>query len=271
MTEEYLIKQNNGITYLEFKSLIEQDLRHAFTTRIGGNSLGYLSSQNYGLNSGDSIENVKNNLKLLINSLGIEKATIIRSRQLHSSEAYFITCDNLKDYKGKIQAGPIDSLVTDCNEFALLAIFADCIPVYLFDKTNRWVAIVHSGWKGTLDEIVVKTIEEARLKLAIDKENMIAVIGPGIEKCCFEIGLDVAEKMKVKFPQYVLKKSDEKYLADLKGMIGKSLLDYGVLYDNISVVPLCTCCRQDLFFSHRGSNGKTGRMAGIIKLKGDAK
>jgi copper oxidase (laccase) domain-containing protein len=28
---------------------------------------------------------------------------------------------------------------------------------------------------------------------------------------------------------------------------------------------ICTSCNQDLFFSHRGSGGRTGRQAGLVR------
>ncbi|MGB9903613.1 MAG: laccase domain-containing protein, partial [Desulfotomaculales bacterium] len=42
----------------------------------------------------------------------------------------------------------------------------------------------------------------------------------------------------------------------------------GVRDDRITVAGLCTGCRRDLFFSHRASGGKAGRMAALIMLKG---
>jgi copper oxidase (laccase) domain-containing protein len=41
----------------------------------------------------------------------------------------------------------------------------------------------------------------------------------------------------------------------------------GVRLQNISLSEMCTKCRQDLFFSHRGSNGKRGVMSGFIMME----
>jgi copper oxidase (laccase) domain-containing protein len=47
----------------------------------------------------------------------------------------------------------------------------------------------------------------------------------------------------------------------------RQLLEAGVREENIWTSDLCTSCRTDLLFSHRGEKGITGRMMGAIAIK----
>jgi copper oxidase (laccase) domain-containing protein len=124
--------------------------------------------------------------------------------------------------------------------------------------------------------------------------DLRAAIGPGIHKCCYEVGLEVREKFRSRFPyadelfheQRESNAVHEKYpllfmnarapghgpdepklYLDLVAANTRQLVDAGVLAENISVSPLCTSCRTDLLFSHRAEKGMTGRLMGVIGIR----
>jgi copper oxidase (laccase) domain-containing protein len=45
------------------------------------------------------------------------------------------------------------------------------------------------------------------------------------------------------------------------------LLDAGLAPRAIQIVPGCTQCQTDLFFSHRASQGRAGRMMAVIGIR----
>jgi copper oxidase (laccase) domain-containing protein len=101
--------------------------------------------------------------------------------------------------------------------------------------------------------------------------RQIAVfIGPGIDRCCFEIQRDLAEKAKLEFDGYanIISRGGDRLFWDLKDTIRQELLLLGVPAGQIQVCELCTCCRSDLFYSYRRDNGDTGRMGAFISLNG---
>jgi copper oxidase (laccase) domain-containing protein len=82
-----------------------------------------------------------------------------------------------------------------------------------------------------------------------------AAIGPAIQRCCYEVGLDVIDPFRqaFSFAADVLRaglRSDKTYL-DVAGTNLRLLAIAGVDRSNIFVCSQCTSCRNDLFFSHR--------------------
>ncbi|MBW1679788.1 MAG: polyphenol oxidase family protein [Deltaproteobacteria bacterium] len=101
--------------------------------------------------------------------------------------------------------------------------------------------------------------------------NIKAGIGPGINKCCYQVEKDVIKTLSNQgtIDNFVWKPGDrEKLYLDLKKLIFFQLIECGLKKDNVEVAAECTCCNAELFFSHRRDNGKTGRMAALIGLKG---
>jgi polyphenol oxidase len=117
------------------------------------------------------------------------------------------------------------------------------------------VGMVHSGWRGTIAEIVAKAARE------MDGGAIRAYIGPCIRGCCYEVSEELAERFAERFGQEVVK---GRYL-DLPRAIERNLKEVGV--GEVHDLGLCTGCRTDLFFSHRKQGPKTGRnLAAVARL-----
>ena len=80
-----------------------------------------------------------------------------------------------------------DGLLTDKQDIILSLQTADCVPIFLFDKTNNIKGLIHSGWKGTKDKIIQKA-----LNIMLDRGSIVSdifvIVGASIQKCCYEIG-----------------------------------------------------------------------------------
>ena len=109
-------------------------------------------------------------------------------------------------------------------------------------------------------------------------ENIVAFIGPGISKCCFETGEEVYKAFeegtysfdifeeKWDFIDEFAEKKGDKYYIDLKGINKKMLLDIGIPEENIEVSEHCTCCEPEMFNSYRREGGTYMRMGAGIYL-----
>lgn len=102
---------------------------------------------------------------------------------------------------------------------------------------------------------------------ASDPENLIAVIGPAISMCCYNVGKDVFEKLKatVKDFEGLYEIRNGEIFVDLKGINKRQLEECGV--KKIDVCSYCTVCDNDMFFSYRKENATTNRHSAILKLK----
>ena len=133
---------------------------------------------------------------------------------------------------------------------------ADCLPLILADTRNRAAAIIHAGRQGVFDNIIAAAV--ARLGGA--PENLVAVIGPGIRSCCYEVRPDVFTGGHDSFKRFFAAGK-----LDIAGAAKEQLFSAGVPEAAVFDSGVCTSCRTDEFYSHRAEKGDTGRfMTGIM-------
>ena len=144
----------------------------------------------------------------------------------------------------------VDGHITDLPGLGLLVLVADCLPVALASPGG--VAMLHCGWRGLAGGIIEAGVS------ALDGSPSAAV-GPGIGRCCYEVGPEVLDEF-AEIPG-----AAEGRMLDLRAAAEAKLRAAGV--EQIEHVDLCTSCRPDLFFSHRRDHGVTGRQAGVVERR----
>ena len=137
---------------------------------------------------------------------------------------------------------------------------ADCQPVLLFDPNQKVIAAVHSGWRGSLQNIIGKTIISMVHHFHCSPEKIIAGIGPSLGPCCSEF---VHYRKEIPGAFWKYKKNETHF--DFWELSRDQMRETGVKTSNIHISGLCTKCRNDLFFSYRRQK-ITGRFAGVIGL-----
>lgn len=272
---EIIMKENyrNEVLYFTFPDFDEYDneIVHAFSSREGGVSTGYFSSMNLGIKTKDSRENILENYRLFTEAIGVDMNNVVIGNLNHGNNVRVVT----KEDAGKGLLRPfsyvdVDALVTNEPNLVLTITCADCVPVFLYDPVKKAVGIAHSGWKGTALEIAGKTVEKMVSEYGCDPKDIIAGIGPCIGMCCYEVSQDVYEEF-LEFDYlddaWYFEKEDGKYDLDLSRIIFGTLAYAGILPEHISISGLCTCCNNDILFSHRAQKGKRGTMVGMIMIK----
>lgn len=263
-----------GVPFLTFDALAgEPGICHGFSTRLGGVSKGIYASMNLGFSRGDSDENVRENYRLLCGAIGIPAERLVFSKQTHKDRVRKVTAaDCGTGILRPIPYDDVDAHMTNEPNVPLLIFSADCVPVFFYDKEHAAIALAHAGWRGTVQKIAAKTVAAMGREYQTKPEQVTVVIGPSICRDCFEIGPEVAEEFLRTWPEAaesgILRKgTGDRYLADLWEANRQALREAGVPEENIFVSGVCTMCRQDLFFSHRGSKGLRGSNAGFLMLK----
>jgi polyphenol oxidase len=231
---------------------IEVDLpaaRVAFSTRHGGVSDGPYRSLNLGILTDDDRGRVTENRHRLACRVGLAPDTIGMGWQVHGTElAEWTEPPAATDYAEPAFPLPqADGHLTDLGGVGLLVLVADCLPVALAAPGR--VAMLHCGWRGLAAGIVERAI--ARFE-----EPPKAVVGPGIGRCCYEVGDEVLAAFDD------LGGVADGRMLDLRAVARRRLAGAGVRI--IEDVDLCTSCREDLFFSHRRDHGLTGRQGGLV-------
>jgi YfiH family protein len=212
----------------------------AFSTREGGVSQGPYESLNLGRMTGDDVERVDENRRILCAEVGAELDRLALNRQVHSATVH-------KAEPGA-RGEPGDGLWTEESDLALLAMSADCLPIALarVGDGRPGVAVLHAGWRGLLGGIVAEGVRALGGRVH-------AAVGPAIGPCCYEVGAEVAEPFAAAFGPYVLRGRN----LDLWTAAERSLRDAGV--EEVERLDICTRCNPDLFFSHR----RTGEPRGV--------
>lgn len=264
---------HDSLELIQFNNLKAYDavVAHCFTTRRGGVSSGECATLNLGFNRKDERENVLENYKRVARALSINYRNMVFSNQVHDNKIKNVNEeDRGKGIVSVSDIAGIDGLVTNCREVALVTFYADCVPVFFFDPTEKVIGVSHSGWRGTVKKIAAVTIQKMVSDYGCRPENIRIAIGPSIGQCCFEVGEEVYTEFAGQIPWseiYCKKTGESKWHIDLQGIIHRTLAETGVPGANITSAGICTKCNKELFFSHRGDNGKTGSLAGIIQLR----
>ena len=253
---------------LEYLAAENISVPHAFTTRVGGVSEGYLSSLNLGLHRGDDPENVRENYNRLAKSVGFDVKNLVLANQTHSDIVRVVTDKDCIGSLSHRDYPECDGLVTNTPGVALMVFSADCTPILLHDPVTGAVGAVHAGWRGTASGIVKNAVETMVSAFGCKAENICAAIGPNIGGCCFETDADVPEAMVAALGEEAkafIRPEKEKFYLDLKQINALWLCRSGIR--DITISKHCTACCPDLFWSHRVTKGKRGSQGGIIVRK----
>ena len=251
--------------YFQSSVLNEVDgLTHCFTSKCGGVSCGTVKGLNLGYRVGDDVKAVNENYRLVAKDMGFDFKRITAGRQTHSSNIRIITeSDAGKGVSRESEFEDVDGLVTNVKDLALVVYYADCVPVLLVDERAEVVAAVHSGWRGTVAQIVKNAVDIMVSDFGADLGRIKAVIGPSIGLCCFETGEEVA----CQFDKSLVEPcGNDKFKVDLQKANENILLSCGLNHENIDVLKICTVCNNDILYSYRMQKDATGRMGAFISL-----
>lgn len=164
-----------------------------------------------------------------------------------------------------------DALVTSHRNMPLVLYYADCVPVYFFDPSTWSVGVAHAGWRGTAAGVCREVVRTMMKTYGTNPRHLLAVIGPSIKHCCYDVREDVFSVFKKTLPEKMFKKIFKKkthtqWWCNLAAANKEILLSERLNEKNILVSARCTSCEAENFYSYRRDHGKTGRMMAFIGL-----
>jgi polyphenol oxidase len=181
-------------------------------------------------------------------------ANLATLKQIHSAR-----CVTAAGRAGVLEEG--DALLENSPGSVVAVRTADCIPVLLVDERRRAVAAVHAGWRGTAARIAPHAVASMERYFGTRAGDLHAAIGPGIGKCCYEVGPEVAASFGVQAPA-----GQGRPHIDLAAANRRQLEEVGVTPARIYASNLCTMCRPEEFHSFRRDNAAAGRMYSFVGI-----
>lgn len=247
----------------------ERNIKHLYTTRLGGVSEGAFYSLNLRFNAGDADENVIRNFEIALNALNSTPEKTVCTKQVHEADVLLV--DERFTGRGILKKHDYeaDALITQERDLTLAGFYADCPVALFYDKRKQAIGVAHAGWRGTAKRILSKTIKTMEEKFSSDPEDIIVAIGPSIGSCCFETDRDVPDALISSYGACIssfVEKKQNKYHINLREINAVDLLQASVLPQHITLATDCTSCENELFWSHRKTNGNRGVQAALISL-----
>lgn len=228
--------------------------------RSGGTSKKPFDSLNVGMNSGDDSSAIAVNRKRIIMKLGMKP--LIFLNQVHGDTVKVLKKDDPQfslEFEPGEETYTADAIITDMTDVFLVIQVADCQAVMLADPKKGVVANIHSGWRGSIKNIIGKCVMRMNESFNCSPSDIIAGISPSLGPCCAEF---VNYKKEIPKDLWCYKQEDKDYF-DFWKMSEKQLISAGVKAQNIENMNICTRCNTNVFYSYRAQKA-TGRFACVI-------
>jgi len=214
--------------------------------------------------------------KLLADYLGVNLKDFVFLHQLHSDIVHIIDEVGNNDYDNfssisKFENSLLnnldatwngDALITSVKGKVLGVKIADCAGILIYDFKKEIISAVHSGWRGSAQRILPKTIAKMQEHFGSNPQDILVFISPLPDAPKYEVGKEVAEL----FPRSTIITPDGKYYFDNRKELLFQLLESGVEQRNIEISTQCTVSNNNLH-SYRRDKEKSGRMLAFIGMK----
>ena len=275
--ENVIHVEKEGIQYLQFRKLLKYSdiITHGYSLGIEKNFRTARANKQK-LPEQEAKKAIKD-YENLGKCIDIKLNKMVKPNQAHTDKIQIVEkhiLENEPDFNLEVY-DKTDGLITNKKDIALATTNADCILLLFFDPVNKVIANVHSGWRGTIQRISVKTVQNMVNKFNCKPENIICCICPSIRKCHLEVENDVKEIFEKEFKDLKIEqnndimekqKDKEKWNIDTV-LINKILLKQeGLKQENIIDSGICSVCNSDLIHSYRVERQGYGLATALIKI-----
>ena len=237
-----------------FIHLSRHKVAHAVFAKSGGTSGHPYHSLNVGLHVGDAEVNVFANRRISKEHLGLLR--LVSARQVHGNSV--LAVDGMPE--ADVEHAGHDALMTNIPGIGLMIQQADCQAIMLYDPEHGAVANIHSGWRGSVANIIVKTVAAMSAAYGTRPEVLYAAISPSLGPCCGEF-IRYRTELPLPFHAYQVRPNH----FDFWAISRDQLRDCGVRIEHVEIAGNCTVCDEN-YFSYR-REGVTGRFASVIGLR----
>lgn len=167
--------------------------------------------------------------------LGFSPDNLFTAHQVHGTDIAEVTPDSPR------RADGVDGFISNTPGLMLGIHVADCGPVYIVDPVQHAIALLHSGKKGTEQNISGRAIGMLHDRYGSRPGDLIVQLGP-----CIRV---------------------PRYEVDFASQILASCREAGVPAGQVHDCATCTALQPELYYSYRRDLGNTGRLLALLGLR----
>lgn len=210
--------------------------------------------------SGVTTREIADDKQALAIAIDRSVAGMVMMKQVHGAVVHVVD----EQWSANSQPFVGDGLITRRSDVVLRVRIADCAGVLLWDVATATIAAVHSGWRGTKENIVGECLHTMRTVFDCNTADIRAYVSPCASGARYVVREDVARH----FPGHVVQvgSTPDSWLFDNKSAIREQLTSAGVMQTNVCVDPACTIA-DGRFHSYRRDAALAGRCAAYIGLR----
>lgn len=221
--------------------------------------------------SGVNARNV-DELRAWLSHWGFEAQAMVHVNQMHGTSV--VEIGPRGNASGDEATADADGMWSSSAAVVLAVKAADCAPVWVADIASQRFALVHAGWRGVADGIIVSALKALSAR-GTSVEELTVAVGPHLRPCCFEVGPEVARRFAhvagAVLPADRLKSARQRtdsVALDLSAAIRASLIGAGVRDEQVFAATACTRCHPELFHSYRRNGSGGPLMAAVAARRG---
>ena len=223
---------------------------------------------NFGLRQAKDQAGVIANRQAALEAYGLSLDKLVMPQQTHSAHCYQVGREDIGRGARSAETGiaDCDGLYTFDKGVILGILTADCVPVLFYEEASGLVGAIHSGWRGTVQEISRKAfdqIKEAHPQVAIDQVQVH--IGPALSQEKFEVQADAYQAFQAlgyADDAISYRETSQRWHIDNQAVVAKQCQLSGIPAANIYIHHHCTYQNPD-GFSYR-ENGTPYRHGHLI-------
>ncbi|MDR2386104.1 MAG: polyphenol oxidase family protein [Deltaproteobacteria bacterium] len=228
------------------------ELRHAVLSRHGPDGQDWTFSYQEGLDP----ELINANIELTVKALGLNFP--IQVGQVHGAQALILAPqDSYLPKKPEEVWSGFDAIISAFGHSLMIKV-ADCQALILYDPSSSVLALVHSGWRGSVQNVIGRTVKTMARTFKLEPKNFLACCGPSLGPCHAEF-INYERELPKSFWEF----KDQKNHFDFTAISRRQLLSAGLKDEHIEFSGLCTRCSEDFYSYRRGDSGRFALIAGL--------
>jgi YfiH family protein len=198
-------------------------------------------------------------MRQVLTALGSEIVAIRWGEQVHGRVVASLAAEAEKPLGGVACVGRCDALISADAGVGLAVWTADCVPILI--AGDGVIAAVHSGWRGSVADILGAVVRRFAVEYGVPAEKLRAILGPAISGPRYEVSREVIDGLRA------FGHDEDRWLVknrvDLRAFLTARLEGLGLEPAAIEVVGPCTASTPELA-SYRRDGIDAGRQWSMI-------